>query len=471
MATIFNEQRVLGVRIVADGTTMYNGLPVIGLYDAGAVLFGNNLRTLSVSVISTADAMYNDQPVRGAVVISDGRKLYNGMLVLPATGLDPFSMFTVDIDYVAGTAKGGTQPYGNNTNDGRLFRDPSNVVACFLPDAAGVYQSLGAAGIRRTTKGAYNYPSATVRNLWGGDLTNAAWVKTNMTAAKDQPGIDGAANAASSLLATAANATALQTIVLASSTQLYQVCIKRLIGTGPILMTIDGTNFTDITAQITGGANYAIAFMTLAAVTNPVIGFKIATSGDKIAVDCNMTFAPPVATQLVPREDLVRTAGATILNSQSRPSADIADAAPNTLINIARGPFAFYHECTSLRPTGGFLITGATGIFISVDATQAGAVKFNANAGQSITVAGKWKSDGVGINRVAGFFTADGRIKVACNGALGNLDTDATVEAALDHFDQSTNGAGTNSLYSWTRRFCMGANLEFSDAQLLAMAA
>ncbi len=392
---------------------------------------------------------------------------------------DPFALFTragtgADIDFVAGTAIGGTQPYGNNTNDGRLFRDPTNVVACFLPDAAGAYQSLGAAGIRRSTKGAYNYPSATVRNLWGGDLTNAAWVKTNMTAVKDQPGVDGSANAASSLLATAVDATALQAIVLASSNQLYQVSIKRLIGTGAVSMTLDGgVGWTDITAQIAGGASYATAFMTQNAVTNPNIGFKLSASGDKIAVDCNMTYTPPVIAGWTasPREDLVRTAGATILNSQSRPSADIADAVPNTLINIARGPFAFYHECTSKRPVGGFLITGATGIFVSVDATGGGgAMKFNANAGQSKTADGAWKSDGVGINRTAGFFTSDGRVKVACNGVLGSLGTGATIEPALDHFDLSTNGAGSNSLVSWTRRFAMGPNIEFTDAQLLQMA-
>jgi len=387
--------------------------------------------------------------------------------------VDPFSLFAsfgADVDFVAGTAIGGSQPYGNNTDDGRLFRDPTNTVACFLPNALGVYQTLASSGIRRTTKGAYNYPSATVRNLWGGDLTNAAWVKTNMTALKDQPGVDGTANAASSLLATAADATVLQNFVLASSTQLYQVAIKRLIGTGPVSMTVDnGVTWTDITAQITGGASYAVAYMVQAAVTNPTIGFKISTSGDKIAVDCNMSFAPPAALS-VPREDLVRTAGATILNSQSRPSADIADALPRTFITIARGPFAFYHECTSRRPTGGFLITGATGIFVSVDAASAGAVKFSANSGLSQTAAGVWKSDGVGVNRVAGWFAADGRIKMACNGVLGNLDTDATSEVALDHFDLSTNGAGTNSLFSWTRRIAMAPNIEFTDAQLLQMA-
>jgi hypothetical protein len=389
---------------------------------------------------------------------------------------DPFGLMIAasgaDIDFVAGTAIGGTQPYGNNTNDGRLLRDPTNTVACFLPNAAGVYQSLGAAGIRRTTKGAYNYPSATVRNLWGGDLTNAAWVVStagaDITKAKDQIGIDGSANAASSLTCVNANGTVLQALVLGAANYIYQVSIKRLVGVGAILMTIDGVTFVDVTAQI--GASYATAFITQNAVTNPSLGFKMATPGDKIAVDCNMLFTPPVITgwTAAPREDLVRTGAATILNSQSRPSADIADAAPNTLINIARGPFAFYHECTSTRPIGGFLITGATGIFVSVDAT--GAVKFNANAGQSITAAGKWKSDGVGINRTAGWFSADGRIKMACNGALGSLDTDATVEAALDHFDLSTNGAGSNSLLSWTRRLAMAPNVEFTDTQLLQMA-
>ena len=394
---------------------------------------------------------------------------------------DPFSLFVpaggADIDFVAGTALGGTQPYGNNNNDGRLFRDPSNVVACILPNADGTYSAVGANGIRRSTKGAYNYPSATVRNLWGSDLTNAAWVVSgagaDITKAKDQVSVEGLANTASSLTCANANGTVLQSITLASANQLYQVKIKRLFGTGTIWMTIDGgTTWQDVTAQINGGANYATAFITQNSVLNPVIGFKMLTPGDKIAVDCNMLFTPPVIAgwTAVPREDLVRTAGATILNSQSRPSADIADAAPNTLINIARGNFAFYHECVSLRPIGGFLITGATGIFCSVDASSVGAVKFSANAGQSITAAGAWKSDGVGINRTVGWFASDGTVKVCCNGKLGTLGTGGTAEVALDHFDLSTNGSGANSQISWTRRFMMAPNLSLTDAQMLLMA-
>lgn len=43
--------------------------------------------------------------------------------------------------------------------------------------------------------------------LWNRDLTNAAWTKTNITAAKDQTGIDGFASSASKITATAGNGT------------------------------------------------------------------------------------------------------------------------------------------------------------------------------------------------------------------------------------------------------------------------
>lgn len=85
MADIYNEQRVLGIRLVADGTTMFNGLPVIGVVAAGVgALFTDNQRTLGVAVLPADAAIYNEQPVRGAVLINNGRDLYNNALVQPA---------------------------------------------------------------------------------------------------------------------------------------------------------------------------------------------------------------------------------------------------------------------------------------------------------------------------------------------------------------------------------------------------
>lgn len=119
------------------------------------------------------------------------------------------------------------------------------------------------------------------------DMTNAAWVKgATMTAAKDQVGVDGAANGASSLAGGAVSATntVLQTVVLASSARQPSVWVKRLLGTGTIEMTTDGgTSWVDITSSITTAyARVSIPSQTLA---NPITGFRITTSGDAIAVD------------------------------------------------------------------------------------------------------------------------------------------------------------------------------------------
>ncbi|MGJ5032270.1 hypothetical protein ACQR1I_35910 [Bradyrhizobium sp. HKCCYLS2038] len=87
MAAIFNEQRVLGIRMVADGTRLYNGQFVIGVVDAGASLFVSNIRTVGVDVLAADQAIYNERPMLGAVLIGDGRKLYNNMLVVPVKAL------------------------------------------------------------------------------------------------------------------------------------------------------------------------------------------------------------------------------------------------------------------------------------------------------------------------------------------------------------------------------------------------
>lgn len=88
MATIYNEQRVLGIRLVADGATMHNGLPVIGIVAADdGVMFVGNLRVLGVNVLEADAAMNNEQPVRGAVLIADARTLYNNERVVPARAI------------------------------------------------------------------------------------------------------------------------------------------------------------------------------------------------------------------------------------------------------------------------------------------------------------------------------------------------------------------------------------------------
>jgi hypothetical protein len=114
------------------------------------------------------------------------------------------------------------------------------------------------------------------------DFTQTAWVKTNITAALNVTGIDGAANTASRLTATAGNGTALQTITSASATHVSSFFARRITGTGTVEITQDnGATWTAITLA----AAWQRFEIPVATIANPVIGFRLVTSGDVIAVD------------------------------------------------------------------------------------------------------------------------------------------------------------------------------------------
>jgi hypothetical protein len=118
--------------------------------------------------------------------------------------------------------------------------------------------------------------------LWNRDLTNAAWTKTNVTAAKDQTGIDGVASSASKITATAGNGTILQAITLASSARFQSAYVKRVTGSGVVEMTTDnGTTWTAITVT----ADWTRVSIPTKTLADPTIGFRIVTSGDAIAID------------------------------------------------------------------------------------------------------------------------------------------------------------------------------------------
>jgi len=128
--------------------------------------------------------------------------------------------------------------------------------------------------------------ASTNEALHNRDLTNAAWVKINITAALDATGNDGIANVASSLTATAALGTAFQTVTKASAENTYSVDVRRKTGTGTIEITDDGGSaFTDITSLI-NSIDYT-RFEITSTQANPSFGFRITTNADAIEVDYN----------------------------------------------------------------------------------------------------------------------------------------------------------------------------------------
>lgn len=137
--------------------------------------------------------------------------------------------------------------------------------------------------------------------LWSRDLSNAAWVKTSVTCTLTATGMRNDANQASACTATGAAGTVLQTITTAAATRSTSFHVKRVSGSGTIEVTRDnGVTWSNITASLssvawkrvvstetlgcTGGNCIVVAAMT-GSVLNPVIGFRIGTSGDVIAVD------------------------------------------------------------------------------------------------------------------------------------------------------------------------------------------
>jgi hypothetical protein len=107
MADLYNSQRILGVRLQAEGATMHNFQRTIGIVPvADAVTFSGNDQTLGIAMLGADQAIYNDQPVIGGVLISDGRTIYNDQPVVPVS-VRSGAMF----DFLAGSATGGSQAF------------------------------------------------------------------------------------------------------------------------------------------------------------------------------------------------------------------------------------------------------------------------------------------------------------------------------------------------------------------------
>ena len=132
-----------------------------------------------------------------------------------------------------------------------------------------------------TVSGLLIEEARTNRILWCRDATQTNWVNTDIAAAKDQVGIDGVANAASSLTATAGGGTCIQSVTLVSGARTCSVYLKRITGTGIVQVTLDGQTWSTVDLSDTEWRRIALS----GTLTNPVLGIKLATSGDAVAMD------------------------------------------------------------------------------------------------------------------------------------------------------------------------------------------
>ena len=169
-----------------------------------------------------------------------------------------------------------------HTNSNRWGFNSSGLLVNFAATVPNFdYGAMGGGSLR----GIRLDTTTTMPLLQNRDFSNAAWTKTNVTAAKDAVGLDGSANSCSTLTATSNGGKVTQSVTLSSALRCFYVYMKRKTGTGAVSLTADdGSTSTDITSQINSSTFTLVKIsQTLA---NPVFGVIFATSGDEVIVDC-----------------------------------------------------------------------------------------------------------------------------------------------------------------------------------------
>jgi hypothetical protein len=267
--------------------------------------------------------------------------------------------------------------------------------------------------------------------LFSRDCSNAAWTKTNVTAAYTATGVDNVANSASTLTATAGNGTVLQSITSASAARLFSAFVKRRTGTGVIEMTQDnGGTWTDVTSQVT--SSWTRISVPVATVTNPIVGFRIVTSGDAIDVDICQSEAGSWG----PTSPIV-TGSASVTRAIDVPLSALRGVMP---LNAEAGTlFARYvqnvsnaQSTTAQSPVT--LWTGANANVVSItskltSATTAGAQVIDGSVSQAaITVTGAGIPGGhqAAVSYQANLFDC------SVDGVAGTQDTSGTVPSLTE---------------------------------------
>ena len=300
------------------------------------------------------------------------------------------------------------------------------------------------------------------------DGANAAWAKTNCTAARTSTGADvnNTANTATRVTATAANATISQAIVLASTQVISSVFIRRVTGTGTVRISQDGgATWTDVTSQLTT-ADYRRVNTSAQTLTNPDFRVEIQTSGDAIDVD----FAQLEDNSFVSCPMLTTTAA--LRRAAELPTLNTTGSAFNEgqriIANAFFGtPASFYAEYSgnavaSHRVIGGAVTWQAEG-GADGGVGQFGLSGSEANTANSGTYGyGNW-------NKLAGRIDGDGSSVRLNGGAIANSPTATPVFSTYSHIGLGNNGGSTVPLNGvirrmaiWRRRLTDGEMLELT---------
>jgi len=218
---------------------------------------------------SGTQAVWSDYPANAAVMQTD---------VGTAPNQVPLNQYLGKLAFmdVLDTVNSNVQQTTNTTNEGpSLLLDFANSKTL---DPRITFT-------RASTATYYNGITSAVaeQNLFAYSQTfgNAAWVSTNNAIAT---GVTDPASGttAQTLTASAGNSTFYQTVTLTATAYTVSFYVQRVTGTGTINFTLDGTNFTAITAPTGSWVRYNITATPTAG--SRTVGIQIVTSGDAINI-------------------------------------------------------------------------------------------------------------------------------------------------------------------------------------------
>ena len=287
--------------------------------------------------------------------------------------------------------------------------------------------------------------------LYSDDFTNAAWVKSNLTAAKTATGPDGVANSASTLTATAANATALQAITSTSAARITSMFVKRRTGTGVIEMTQDnGSTWTAVTVT----AGWTRVSIPSATAADPTVGIRVVTDTDAIDValfdhELGAFITSPVATVA---SQVTRAADAISILTSAFPFS----ATAGTLV-------AEFNNINYTQTCGIAELRSATGnITLYRDTVQ---TRFRTNLANLNLTLGQFLTGGA-FNKVAsGFVTSDYVASVNGNAVQTNTGVGAVPTVDTLAVGGSSKYGGAGALNGHIKRLAYYASRK-TDAQL-----
>lgn len=169
-------------------------------------------------------------------------------------------------------------PYHGAGVDGVKYFDTENGNSV---NSNVVTEATGAAIADATLRGYLSEPQRNNICLYSIDYTNAAWVKTNVSVTAGIAGAPDGEPAATTLTATADNATIIQDLgTVSSMKQTGSIWIKRRTGSGNVDLTLDG-GATWTTIGVSSTWNLLSTTQTLA---DPDFGIRLTTNGDAVDV-------------------------------------------------------------------------------------------------------------------------------------------------------------------------------------------